>query len=52
MKTAGFIASKVSVVLCKLARMDSFASCWRYGNETPLSKSGSPSLIPSKYHLI
>ena len=43
---------KVFAVLCKLARMGSFASCWKYSNVTPLSKSGSPSLIPVEYRPI
>ena len=53
-KTAGFMAPKIYryVVLRKLARMGSFASCWRCGNVTPLSKSGSRSLIPSEYRPI
>ena len=48
-KIADFAALRVSVVLHKLARMSSFASCWRCGNVTPLSKSVSPSSIPSEY---
>ena len=51
-KIAYIMAPKVSIVLRKLARMGSFASCWRYGNVTPLSKSGSPSSIPSEYRPI
>ena len=50
--TADFMAPKVSIVLCKLARMGSCVSCWRYSNVTPLSKSGSPSSIPGKYRPI
>ena len=46
------MATKVFVVFRKLARMGSFASCWRYSNVTPLSKSGSPSLIPGEYRPI
>ena len=46
------MAPKVSIIHHKLARMSSFASCWRYGNVTPLSKSGSPSSIPSQYRPI
>ena len=39
-KTACFMTPNVSVVFHKLARMGSFASCWRYSNVTPLSKMG------------
>ena len=51
-KTAGFMAPKISVVFRKLSRSGSFAPCWRFGNVTPLSKTGSASAIPSEYRPI
>ena len=51
-KTTDFMVLKVSVVFHKLARIGSLASCWRYSNVIPLSKSGSSSSIPSEHRLI
>ena len=51
-KTADSVAFKISVVLCMFARISSFASCWRYNNVIPMSKSGSPFSIPSECHPI
>ena len=42
-------ASGDTYVLHKSARMGFFASYWKYGNVTPLSKSGSLSSVTSEY---
>ena len=51
-KTADFLAPKLSVILRKLARRGSFSACWRIGNVTPLSKSVSGSSSPTDYRPI
>ena len=40
-KTANYIAQKISTVLCKLVRIEGFSMCWRVGNITPVPKSVS-----------
>ena len=47
------MAPKLSNVSHEFARMGSTASCWIWsiGHVTPLSKSGSPNLIPGEYCL-
>ena len=40
-KTANYLAPKISTVLRKLVRIGGFSMCWRVGNITPVPKSGS-----------
>ena len=51
-KTANYLAPKISTVLHKLVRIGGFSMCWRVGNITPVSKSGSVNSYPSDYRLI
>ena len=51
-KTADVLAPKVAVIFRKSARGGNFGICWRVGNVTPLSKSGSGSSSPSDYRPI
>ena len=51
-KTANYLAPKISTVLCKLVRIGGFSMCWRVGNITPVPKSGSANSCPSDYRLI
>ena len=46
-KTASYLAPKVSTVLRRLVRIGGFS--WRVGNITPVSKSGSANSCPSDY---
>ena len=48
-KTANYLAPKISIVLLKLG---GFSMCWRVGNITPVSKSGSANSCPSDYRPI
>ena len=51
-KTANYLASKISTVLRKLVRIGGFSMCWRVGNVTPVPKSGSANSCPSDYRPI
>ena len=42
-KTANYLAPKISTVLCNLVRIGGFSMCWRVGNITLVLKSGSAS---------
>ena len=46
-KTANYLAPKISTVLSKLVRIGGFSMCWRVGNITPVPKSGSANSCPS-----
>ena len=48
-KTANYLAPKISTVLGKLVRIGGFSMCWRVGNITPVPKSGSTNSCPSNY---
>ena len=48
-KTANYLAPKISTVLRKLVRIGGFSMCWRVGNITSLPKSGSANSCPSDY---
>ena len=50
-KTANYLAPKISTVLRKLVRIG-FSMRWRVGNITPVPKSGSVSSCPSDYRPI
>ena len=45
-KTANYLAPKISTVLCKLVSIGGFSMCWRVGNITLVSKSGSANSCP------
>ena len=49
-KTANYLAPKISTVLRKLVRIGGFSMCWRVGNITSVPKSGSANSCP--YHPI
>ena len=51
-KTAIYLAPKISTVLCKLVRIGGFSMCWRVGNISPVPKSGSANSCPSGYRPI
>lgn len=51
-KTADFLAPKLSVILRKLARRGAFSTCWRIGNVTPLCKCVCGSSSPTDYRPI
>ena len=51
-KTANYLAPKISTVLHKLVRIGGFSMCWRVGNITPVPKSGSANSCSSDYHHI
>ena len=51
-KTANYLAAKISTVLCKLVRIGGFSMCWRVGNITPVPKPGSSNSCPSDYRPI
>ena len=51
-KTVNYLAPKISTVLRKLVRIGGFSMCWRVGNITPVSKSGSANSCPSDCRLI
>ena len=51
-KTANYLAPKISTALHKLVRIGGFSICWRVGNITPVPKSGSANSCPSDYHPI
>ena len=51
-KTANYLAPKISTVLRKLVRIGGFSMCWRVGNITPVPKSGSANSCPSDYRPI
>ena len=51
-KTANYLAPKVSIVLRKLVRIGGFSMCWRIANITPVPKSGSTNSCPSDYRPI
>ena len=46
-KTANYLAPKISTVFCKLVRIGGFSMCWRVGNITPVPKSGGANSCPS-----
>ena len=48
-KTANYVAPKISTVLRKLAIIGGFSMCWRVGNITMVPKSGSANSCPSSY---
>ena len=48
-KTANYLAPKISTLLRKLVRIGGFNMCWRVGNITPVPKSGSANSCPSDY---
>ena len=48
-RTANYLAPKISTVLCKLTRIGGFSMCWRVGNITLVPKSGSANSCPSDY---
>ena len=45
-KTANYLAPKISTVLHKLVRIGGFSMCWRVGNITLVPKSGSANSCP------
>ena len=45
-KTASYLAPKISTVLRKFVRIGGFNMCWRVGNITPVPKSGSANSCP------
>ena len=49
-KTANYLAPKISTVLHKLVRLGGFSMYWRVGYITPVPKSGSANSCPSDYH--
>ena len=51
-KTANYLAPMISTVLRKLVRLGGFSMCWRAGNITPVSKSGSAIFYLSDYRPI
>ena len=51
-KTADFLAPKISVIFRKLARNGLFSLFWRAGDITSISKSGTPGSCPSDYRPI
>ena len=51
-KTAQYMAPKVSVLFRKLIRAGSFSLCWRNGNVTPVPKTGNADTCPSNYRPI
>ena len=51
-KTASYLAPKISTVLRKLVRIGGFSMCWRVGNITPFPKYGSANSCPSDYRRI
>ena len=51
-KTANYLAPKISIVLHKLVRIGGFSMCWRVGNITLVPKSGSANSCPSDYRPI
>ena len=51
-KTANYLAPKISTVLRKLVRIGGFSMCWRVGNIAPVLKSGIASSCPSDYRPI
>ena len=51
-KTANYLAPKISILLHKLVRIGGFSMCWRVGNITPIPKSGSANSCPSGYRPI
>ena len=51
-KTANYLAPKISTVLCKLVRIGGFSMCWRVGNITQVPKSSRANSCPSDYHPI
>ena len=51
-KTANYLAPKISTILRKLVRIGGFSMCWRVGNITPVPKSGSANSCPSDYRPI
>ena len=44
-RTADVIAPRLSVVLRRLIRLDSFPACWRQANITPIPKGPPPSSV-------
>ena len=51
-RTASYLAPKISTVLHKLVRIGGFSMCWRMGNITLISKSGCANSCPSDYRPI
>ena len=51
-KTADFLAPKISTIFRKLIRAGHFSPCWRTGNISPVPKGGSASSCPSEYRPI
>ena len=51
-KTANYLAPKISTVLHKLVRIGGFSLCWRVGNITPVPKYDSTNSCPSDYRPI
>ena len=51
-KTANYLAPKISTVLRKLVRIEGFTMCWRVGNIIRVSKSGCTNSCPAYYHPI
>ena len=51
-KSANYLAPKISTVLHKLVRIGGFSMCWRVGNITPVPESGRANSCPSDYHPI
>ena len=48
-KTANYLAPKISTVLHKLIRIGGFSMCWRVGNIKLVPKSDSTNSCPSDY---
>ena len=51
-KTASYVARKISAVLRKLVRIGDFGMCWRVGNIAPVPKFGNANFCPSDYRPI
>ena len=51
-KTASYLAPKISTVLHELVRIGGFSMCWRVVNITLVPKSDSANSCPSDYHSI
>ena len=51
-KTAHFLAPKISVIFRKLTRVGKFSLCWRRANITSTSKSATAGSCPSDYRPI
>ena len=45
-RTANYLAQKISIVLHKLVRIGGFSMCCKVGNITPFPKSGSANFCP------